>query len=140
MVDDLNDMIIRQGKDIAFLQKQNHFLTEALRNAQTSVKPEEEETPPPHYWFLILSASARCGIFRRRHKPEMPGRAVLLQGFSPVIGNSMFRGNRHPHSAQIPWFGTKKTRSSGAVFEKVSKIKAGKHKNKEVKKKQNKFK
>ncbi len=49
MVDDLNDMIIRQGKDIAFLQKQNHFLTEALRNAQTSVKPEEEETPPPHY-------------------------------------------------------------------------------------------
>lgn len=49
MVDDLNDMIIRQGKDIAFLQKQNHFLTEALRNAQSSVKPEEEETPPPHY-------------------------------------------------------------------------------------------
>ena len=49
MVDDLNDVIIRQGRDIAFLQKQNHFLTEALRNAQTAVKPEEEETPPPHY-------------------------------------------------------------------------------------------
>lgn len=49
MVDDLNDVIIRQGRDIAFLQKQNRFLTEALRNAQTSVKPEEEETPPPHY-------------------------------------------------------------------------------------------
>lgn len=49
MVDDLNDVIIRQGKDIAFLQKQNRFLTEALRNAQTAVKPEEEETPPPHY-------------------------------------------------------------------------------------------
>lgn len=49
MVDDLNDVIIRQGKDIAFLQKKNRFLTEALRNAQTAVKPEEEETPPPHY-------------------------------------------------------------------------------------------
>ncbi len=49
MVDDLNDVIIRQGRDIAFLQKQNRFLTEALRNAQTAVKPEEEETPPPHY-------------------------------------------------------------------------------------------
>lgn len=49
MVDDLNDVIIRQGRDIAFLQKQNRFLTEALRNAQTAVRPEEEETPPPHY-------------------------------------------------------------------------------------------
>ena len=49
MMDDLNDVIIRQGRDIAFLQKQNRFLTEALRNAQTAVKPEEEETPPPHY-------------------------------------------------------------------------------------------
>ena len=49
MVEDLNEVIIRQGKDIAFLQKQNHYLTEALRNAQSTVKPEEEETPPPHY-------------------------------------------------------------------------------------------
>lgn len=48
-VDDLNDIIIRQGKDIAFLQKQNHYLTEALRNTQSVVKPLEEETPPPHY-------------------------------------------------------------------------------------------
>ena len=47
-VEDLND-IIRQGRDIAFLQKQNRFLTEALRNAQSTVKPLEEETPPPHY-------------------------------------------------------------------------------------------
>ena len=39
----------RQGRDIAFLQKQNRFLTEALRNAQSTVKPLEEETPPPHY-------------------------------------------------------------------------------------------
>ena len=49
MVEDLNEVIIRQGKDISFLQKQNHYLTEALRNAQSTVKPEEEETPPPHY-------------------------------------------------------------------------------------------
>lgn len=48
-VEDLNDVIIRQGRDIAFLQKQNRFLTEALRNAQSTVKPLEEETPPPHY-------------------------------------------------------------------------------------------
>jgi len=49
MVEDLNEVIIKQGKDIAFLQKQNHYLTEAIRNAQSTVKPEEEETPPPHY-------------------------------------------------------------------------------------------
>lgn len=48
-VEDLNDVIIRQGKDIAFLQKQNHYLVEALRNTQSVVKPLEEETPPPHY-------------------------------------------------------------------------------------------
>ncbi|MBO5038260.1 MAG: SlyX family protein [Alphaproteobacteria bacterium] len=48
-VDDLNDIIIRQGKDIAFLQKQNRYFVEALRNTQSVVKPEEEETPPPHY-------------------------------------------------------------------------------------------
>ncbi len=49
VIDDLNEVIIKQGKDIAFLQKQNHYLTEALRNAQSAVKPLEEETPPPHY-------------------------------------------------------------------------------------------
>lgn len=49
MVDDLNEVIIQQGKDIALLQKQNHYLIEALRSAQNVVKPLEEETPPPHY-------------------------------------------------------------------------------------------
>ena len=48
-VEELNEVIIKQGKDIAFLQKQNHFLVEALRNTQTTVKSQEEETPPPHY-------------------------------------------------------------------------------------------
>ncbi len=49
IVEDLNEVIIKQGKDIAFLQKQNHFLTEAIRNTSNVVKPLEEETPPPHY-------------------------------------------------------------------------------------------
>ena len=49
VVEDLNEVIIKQGKDIAFLQKQNHYLTEAIRNASNVVKPLEEETPPPHY-------------------------------------------------------------------------------------------
>lgn len=48
-VDDLNEVIIRQEKDIALLQKQNHYLIEALKNSQSVVKPLEEETPPPHY-------------------------------------------------------------------------------------------
>ena len=49
MVDDLNDVIIQQGKDIAFLQKQNRILTETIKNNQSAVKPIDEETPPPHY-------------------------------------------------------------------------------------------
>ena len=49
MVDDLNEVIIQQGKDISLLQKQNHYLIEALRNTQSVVKPLEDETPPPHY-------------------------------------------------------------------------------------------
>lgn len=49
MVEDLNEVVIKQSKDIAFLQKQTHFLTEAIRNTQSFVKPMDEETPPPHY-------------------------------------------------------------------------------------------
>ena len=49
VVEDLNEVILKQGKDIAFLQKQNHYLTEAIRNTSNVVKPLEEETPPPHY-------------------------------------------------------------------------------------------
>ncbi|MBR5154259.1 MAG: SlyX family protein [Alphaproteobacteria bacterium] len=49
IVEDLNEVIIKQGKDIAFLQKQNRYLTEAIRNTSNLVKPLEEETPPPHY-------------------------------------------------------------------------------------------
>ena len=46
-VDDLSEMVIKQGKLIDYLLKQN----EALRSAvdQDVVKPQSEETPPPHY-------------------------------------------------------------------------------------------
>lgn len=49
MVEDLNDVIIQQGKDISFLQKQNRLLIETIKNNQSTVKALEEETPPPHY-------------------------------------------------------------------------------------------
>ena len=48
-IDELNEVIIKQGKDISILQKQNHYLIEALKNTTNTVKPQEEETPPPHY-------------------------------------------------------------------------------------------
>lgn len=46
-IDDLSEMVIKQGKLIDYLLKQN----EALRSAvdQDVVKPQSEETPPPHY-------------------------------------------------------------------------------------------
>ncbi len=56
VVEDLNDVIIKQGKDIAFLQKQNHYLTEALRNTQSTVK-EQEEAPPLHIIEKLHSIS-----------------------------------------------------------------------------------
>ncbi len=49
IVEDLNEVIIKQGKEIAILQKQNYYLIETLKNTTNTVKPLEEETPPPHY-------------------------------------------------------------------------------------------
>lgn len=47
VIDDLNQVIIEQGKMIAALQKQNlYFLTQLDQDA---IKPLSEETPPPHY-------------------------------------------------------------------------------------------
>lgn len=47
VIDDLNQVIIEQGKVIAALQKQNlYFLTQLDQDA---IKPLSEETPPPHY-------------------------------------------------------------------------------------------
>ena len=47
MLDDLNQIVIAQGKQLYLLQKQNKILLERLENE--TVKPQSEETPPPHY-------------------------------------------------------------------------------------------
>lgn len=47
MIDDLNLVVIEQGKTIDKLVKQNRMLVDALR--ESTVKPLSEETPPPHY-------------------------------------------------------------------------------------------
>ena len=47
IIEDLNQVIITQGKMLDVLQKQNQLLLERLENGD--VKPLSEETPPPHY-------------------------------------------------------------------------------------------
>lgn len=47
MLDDLNDVIIKQGKEIDVLKKENAFLKTLIE--RETVKPISEETPPPHY-------------------------------------------------------------------------------------------
>ncbi len=47
MLDDLNQVIIEQGKVIDKLLKQNQYLLS--RVDEGAVKPQSEETPPPHY-------------------------------------------------------------------------------------------
>ncbi len=47
VVDDLNQVVIEQGKVIDLLQKQNQYLLSRLE--EETVKPLSEETPPPHY-------------------------------------------------------------------------------------------
>ncbi len=46
-IDDLSDMLIKQGRIIEHLQKQNEWLKNNIN--QDVVKPLAEETPPPHY-------------------------------------------------------------------------------------------
>lgn len=46
-LEDLNQVIIEQGKRIDTLQKQNQYLVDMMK--QETVKSQEEETPPPHY-------------------------------------------------------------------------------------------
>lgn len=46
-LDDLNQVIIEQGKVIDKLLKQNQYLLS--RVDEEAVKPQSEETPPPHY-------------------------------------------------------------------------------------------
>lgn len=46
-VDELNDVVIAQGKQINRLQKDQKILIESLKS--DNIKPLSEETPPPHY-------------------------------------------------------------------------------------------
>ena len=47
IVEDLNSVVIAQGKIIDRLVKQNQYLMSVVN--QDTVKPLSEETPPPHY-------------------------------------------------------------------------------------------
>ena len=47
MLDELNQVIIEQGKTIEKLIRQNQYLMNLAE--QAAVKPQSEETPPPHY-------------------------------------------------------------------------------------------
>lgn len=46
-LDDLSEMVVKQGKIIDTLTAQNVLLKSML--SQDIVKPQSEETPPPHY-------------------------------------------------------------------------------------------
>ena len=46
-MDDLSEMVVKQGKLIDHLLKQNQMLRDAL--SADVVKPLSDETPPPHY-------------------------------------------------------------------------------------------
>ncbi|MCQ2735349.1 MAG: SlyX family protein [Alphaproteobacteria bacterium] len=47
ILEDLSEMVIRQGKMIDYLFKQNAMLRDSL--STDVVKPLSDETPPPHY-------------------------------------------------------------------------------------------
>ncbi len=47
MLDDLNDVIIFQQKEIQALKKEHKILKDLINDA--NVKALSEETPPPHY-------------------------------------------------------------------------------------------
>ena len=47
VIEELNEVIIKQGKIIDLLVKQLKYIKETL--PQDLVKPLSEETPPPHY-------------------------------------------------------------------------------------------
>ncbi|MBR1600620.1 MAG: SlyX family protein [Alphaproteobacteria bacterium] len=46
-IDDLSEVVIKQGKLLDYLLKQNEALKSIME--QDVVKPQSEETPPPHY-------------------------------------------------------------------------------------------
>ncbi len=46
-LDDLNQVVIAQGKELEALRRQVKLMFESM--SQDTVKPLSEETPPPHY-------------------------------------------------------------------------------------------
>ena len=46
-VDELNEVVIRQSREIDLLVKENKLLADMLK--EENIKPLQEETPPPHY-------------------------------------------------------------------------------------------
>ena len=46
-VDELNEVVIKQGNLIDKLSKENRLLATMIKD--NTVKPLSEETPPPHY-------------------------------------------------------------------------------------------
>lgn len=46
-VDELNEVVIHQGREIDLLVKENKLLADMLK--EENIKPLQEETPPPHY-------------------------------------------------------------------------------------------
>lgn len=46
-IDELNEVVIRQGREIDLLVKENKLLADMLK--EENIKPLQEETPPPHY-------------------------------------------------------------------------------------------
>ncbi len=46
-IDELNSVVIEQGKRIEYLNKMNRYLLDNME--KDVVKPLSEETPPPHY-------------------------------------------------------------------------------------------
>lgn len=46
-IDDLNQVVIEQGRKIDLLIKQNQYLLQTMN--EDVVKPLSDETPPPHY-------------------------------------------------------------------------------------------
>ncbi|MBQ9731533.1 MAG: SlyX family protein [Alphaproteobacteria bacterium] len=47
MLEELNQVVIDQGRKIDLLTKQNQYLLKLIE--RDVVKPQSEETPPPHY-------------------------------------------------------------------------------------------
>ena len=47
MLEELNLVVIDQGRKIDLLTKQNQYLLKLIE--RDVVKPQSEETPPPHY-------------------------------------------------------------------------------------------